>query len=364
MKQLFTASLLSVLLFASCGGSENPEAEADSGAEDKAANDALKVAAVIADISTSRQRILTTGTVLADEEVNLMSEISGRIETINFVEGQNVKRGDVLVKLVNDDLKAEYQKAKYEMKLQQDREGRQRKLLEISAVSQEAYDTELNRLNVLRSDLNLLEAQIAKTEIRAPFDGTVGLRYVSPGAIVSTTTSIAALQKVKPVKIEFSVPERYGRRVKIDGTVNFTVSGIADTLDAVVYAREPQVDANSRSLRFRARYDNTDELLLPGGFVNISLELTGEVEVVEIPGIALVPEIKGAKVYVIEKGLATNRNVEIVNRDADVVRISSGLSSGDTVVVSGLMQVRAGMKVEADLSAGRKLMKQETEAAE
>lgn len=364
MKQLFTASLLSVLLFASCGGSENPEAEADSGAEDKAANDALKVAAVIADISTSRQRILTTGTVLADEEVNLMSEISGRIETINFVEGQNVKRGDVLVKLVNDDLKAEYQKAKYEMKLQEDREGRQRKLLEISAVSQEAYDTELNRLNVLRSDLNLLEAQIAKTEIRAPFDGTVGLRYVSPGAIVSTTTSIAALQKVKPVKIEFSVPERYGRRVKIDGTVNFTVSGIADTLDAVVYAREPQVDANSRSLRFRARYDNTDELLLPGGFVNISLELTGEVEVVEIPGIALVPEIKGAKVYVIEKGLATNRNVEIVNRDADVVRISSGLSSGDTVVVSGLMQVRAGMKVEADLSAGRKLMKQETEAAE
>lgn len=363
MKHIFTACLLSVLLLASCGGSDNSEA-ADSTDGENPSKSALKVAAVIAEITTSRQRILTTGTVLADEEVNLMSEISGRIESINFVEGQNVKSGDVLVKLVNDDLKAEYQKAKYEKKLQEDREERQRKLLDISAVSQEAYDTELNRLNVLKSDLNLLEAQIAKTEIRAPFDGTVGLRYVSPGAIVSTTTNIAALQKVKPVKIEFSVPERYGRRVNIDGTVNFTVAGVPDTLEAVVYAREPQVDANSRSLRFRARYDNADELLLPGGFVNISLELTGEVEVVEIPGVALVPEIKGAKVYVIEKGLVTNREVEIVNRDAEVVRISEGLSSGDTVVVSGLMQVRAGMKVEADLSAGRKLMKQETKVAE
>lgn len=363
MKHILTASLLAALLFASCGDSENIDDTGSEGAA-KAPKGALKVASVVVEKSMSRQRILTTGTILADEEVNLMSEISGRIEEINFEEGQNVKRGQVLVKLVNDDLKAEYQKAKYEKKLQEDREDRQRKLLDISAVSQEAYDTELNRLNVLKSELNLLEAQIAKTEIRAPFDGTVGLRYVSPGAIVSTTTNIAALQKVKPVKIEFSVPERYGRRVKIGGKVRFTVAGLPDTLEAVVYAREPRVDANSRSLRFRARYPNADELLLPGGFVNISLELTDEVEVYEIPGKALVPEIKGAKVYVIENGRAADRKVEIVNRDANVVRISSGLSTGDTVVVSGLMQVRAGMKVEADLSEGKKIMNRKTEEAE
>lgn len=347
MKPIFPLAMLAILCVTACNESTKPAAA--NGAE-AAAPQALRLSAVVAEVTTTREMIATTGTILADEEVELMSEISGRIEALLFNEGQSVRRGDLLVKLVNDDLKAEYQKAKFEAKLQDEREERSRKLLDIEAVSKELYDTELNQRNVLRAQLSLLEAQLAKTEIRAPFDGVVGLRTVSPGALVSPGTNIATLQKVRPVKIEFSVPERYSRRVAINSTIKFTVSGMRDTLEATVYAREPRVDIASRTLRMRARYTNDDESLLPGGFANVSLKLSGETEVVEIPGKALVPEIKGAKVYVLKSGVVTEHKVEIAGRDAEVVRISEGVLPGDTVLTSGLMQLRAGMKVEVDVA--------------
>lgn len=339
------AVLLAILLL-SCGESAEGDQSGGENAPSGKSENGLTVETVKAVVSLSRERILTTGTVLADEETDLMSEVSGRIASLNFREGQPVKRGELLVQLVNDDLKAEYRKAEYEMKLQEEKEERQRKLLDIEAVSEEVYDAELSRLNVLKAQLSLLEAQIAKTEIRAPFDGTVGLRYVSPGGMVSTDTKIASMQKVKPVKIEFTVPERYSRRVKAGGTIRFTAAGIRDTLSANIYAREPRIDAAARALRFRARYANADEILLPGGFVNVDLLLSDDTEVIEIPGKAVVPQIKGAKVFVVEGGKVAERDVDISGRDAEFVRISSGLNPGDEVVVSGLMQIRAGMPVK------------------
>lgn len=337
-------------LLCACGSNQQESAESGAAAEAQKPKD-IPVSAVVAEVSSVRERIGTTGSVIASESVELMSEVSGRIDEILFEEGQSVKRGQLLVKLVNDDIQAEYQKAKYEKKLQEDREQRQKKLLDISAVSQEIYDTELNQLNVLSAQLNLLEAQLAKTEIRAPFDGVVGLRSVSRGAIVSPTTSMAIMQKVKPVKLEFLVPERYSRRVKINDKIKFTSSGSSDTLEAVIYARDPRIDVSSRNLRLRALYENKYEDLLPGGFINISLELSDEVDVVIIPAKALVPEIKGAKVYVLENGVVAERKVEVSSRDADVVRLITGLQAGDTVITSGLMQMRTGMRVTPEIQS-------------
>lgn len=334
------------ILCACSGDTKSSEAQENS-AERKPSE--IPVSVVVAEVSTIRERIGTTGSVIASESVELMSEVSGRIDEILFEEGQTVKQGQLLVRLVNDDLQAEYQKAKYEKKLQEDREQRQKQLLEISAVSQEVYDTELNQLNVLKAQLDLLEAQVAKTEIRAPFDGVVGLRSVSRGAIVSPSTSMAIVQKVKPVKLEFLVPERYSRRVKINDTISFTSSGSTDTLQAAIYARDPRIDVNSRNLRLRALYPNDHEELLPGGFLNITLELKDEVDVVIIPAEALVPEIKGAKVFIMENGLVAERKVEVSSRDADVVRLLYGLQEGDTVITSGLMQMKAGMRVKPEM---------------
>ncbi len=348
-------SITAVLLLLLTACTDAPESAADDGGDPQAAQaeNGLTVQTVKARTTRSRERILTTGSVLAEEETDLMSEVSGRIASLNFREGQPVKRGELLVQLVNDDLKAEYRKAEYEMKLQEEREERQRKLLDIEAVSKEGYDTELNRLNVLKAELSLLEAQIAKTEIRAPFDGTVGLRYVSPGSMVSTDTRIASMQKVKPVKIEFTVPERHGRRVEVGGEIRFTTAGIRDTLTAEIYAREPRIDAASRALRFRARYPNENEILLPGAFVNVNLQLSDDTEVIEIPGKAVIPQIKGAKVFVAENGKAEERSVELSGRDAEFVRITSGLKPGDEVIISGLMQIRPGMKVKTEVQEYR-----------
>lgn len=337
------------LLLAACASPEDGGRQDAEKAPSGKSENGLTVQTVKARTTLSRERILTTGTVLAEEETDLMSEVSGRIASLNFREGQPVKRGELLVQLVNDDLKAEYRKAEYEKKLQEEREERQRKLLDIEAVSKEVYDTELNRLNVLKAELNLLEAQIAKTEIRAPFDGTVGLRYVSPGSMVSTDTRITSVQKVKPVKIEFTVPERHGRRVKVGGEIRFTTAGIRDTLTAEIYAREPRIDAASRSLRFRARYANENEILLPGAFVNVNLQLSDDTEVIEIPGKAVIPQIKGAKVFVVVNGKAAERDVELSGRDAEFVRVTAGLNPGDEVVISGLMQIRPGMKVKTEV---------------
>lgn len=347
MRYLIGICALAILGLQACGDSSS-EAKANS----KPANGnapSIKASAVIADVTTTRERIASTGTVLADEEVELQSEISGRIDEIFFEEGELVPKGKLLMRLVNDDLRAEVRKLEYELKLQEDREERQRKLLDIKAVSQEVYDTELNQLNVLRAQQALLEAQLAKTEIRAPFEGYIGLRYVSRGAIVSPGTNIATLQKIKPVKIEFTVPERYGRRVVLGSEVQFTVAGLRDTLHATVYAREPRVDANSRSLRFRARHPNGDGQLLPGSFANVRLNLSEEVEVIELPGKALVPVIKGAMVLVLENGRVAERPVELANRDAEVVRVLSGLQQGDTVLTSGILQARPGSRVEVEI---------------
>lgn len=330
---------------AACGDSAKEEKTNGASAN----RPSMKASAVIAEAITTRERIASTGTILADEEVELQSEISGRIDEIFFDEGELVPQGKLLLRLVNDDLRAEVRKLNYELKLQEDRELRQRKLLEIRAVSQEIYDTELNQLNVLRAQQALLEAQLAKTEIRAPFEGNIGLRYVSRGAIVAPGANIATLQKLKPVKIEFTVPERYGRRVELGSQVQFIAAGLRDTLEATVYAREPRVDANSRSLRFRARYPNADGLLLPGGFANVRLKLSEEVDVVELPGKALVPVIKGAMVLVLENGRVAERPVEIANRDAEVVRVLSGLQQGDTVLTSGILQARPGSLVEVEI---------------
>lgn len=344
-KWIVFLGLAGTLNLTSC--SEQPEGTVTMKPPSEGMN--MKASAVIAEVITIRERISSTGTILADEEVELQSEISGRIDEIFFEEGEQVSKGKLLLRLVNDDLRAEGQRLGYELKLQEEREARQRKLLEIKAVSQEVYDSELNQLNVLRAQRALLDAQLAKTEIRAPFEGNIGLRYVSRGAIVSPGTQIATLQKLKPVKIEFTVPERYGRRVATGTIIQFVVAGLGDTLEAQVYAREPRVDANSRSLRFRARYPNEGGMLLPGGFANVGLQLNEEIEVVELPSKALVPVIKGAKVLVLENGLVAERSVEIATRDADVVRVVSGIQQGDTILTTGIMQAKPGTKLEVEI---------------
>src|ERR1051326_2565676 len=195
-------------------------------------------------------KIFSSGTVLANEEVTLVPEIAGKITAINFKEGSKVSKGDLLVKINDADLQAQMKKLQLQEKLAEQNETREKKLLDAGGVSQAEYDAILTQLNSLKADIDLTQAQIAKTEIRAPFSGTIGLKYVSEGSYVNQATAasaavkIATLQQTDPVKIDFSVPEKYSLAVKKGDSIRFTLQGSDKNFMGEIYAIEPKIDLN------------------------------------------------------------------------------------------------------------------------
>jgi membrane fusion protein (multidrug efflux system) len=310
-----------------------------------AGNPGLHVSAHIIKPERLANNVLTSGSVLANEEIELRSEVAGKIVSLYFREGSNVKKGDLLVKINDAELQAQLNRAKYNLKLLEDREFRQRQLLEREAISQEDYEFSLNQLNVARSEIELVEAQIEKTEIRAPFSGRIGLRHVSEGSFVNTTTAIAALQNIDRLKIDFSVPERHAGSVKIGDPVKFRVVGIEGTNEARVYAIEPKIDPLTRTLKIRAIYSNPQRKILPGSFADVELILNVIDDALMVPTHSVIPELKGQKVFLYRNGQILSQNIEIGIRTDKEVQVLSGLKVNDTLITSGILQLRPGMPV-------------------
>ena len=290
-------------------------------------------------------KIFTTGNILANEEVELRSEISGKITEIYLDEGQLVKKGQLLLKINDSELQAQKTRARYRLDLAEERETRQRKLLEKGGISQEDYDATLNEVNVLRSELKLIEAQIAKTELRAPFNGKIGLKYVSEGSYISPSTRIASLQNINPVKIDFSIPERYVNLVETGDRITFTVQGTDKSFEGEIYAIEPKIESQTRTLQLRARSGNEEGLLVPGAFADVELILETIENALMVPSISLVPELGGHKVFVYKDGTVEQQSVTTGIRTEKLVQVTEGLEPGDTVLTTGLLQVRPGMQV-------------------
>jgi membrane fusion protein (multidrug efflux system) len=294
------------------------------------------------------ERLATTGTVRANEEVDIVSEISGKISKIHFREGSPVAAGQLLLKIEDSELLADRQRALYRVELAERAEARQKQLLDDGVISSETHDVALGELNVLRAERQLIEAQLLKTEIRAPFSGIIGLRWVSPGSYLSSQTRIASLNDLDPVKLDFSVPERYTSLMKVGDAISFAVEGFDRTFPGTIYAVEPSVDAATRSLRVRARCPNSDGALIPGVFANVDLVLRSISDALTVPSIAVIPELGGKKVFVFEDGAAQPRTVETGIRSESTVQITSGLTEGDVVIVSGIQQLQPGLAVEIE----------------
>ncbi|HEX9739150.1 MAG TPA: efflux RND transporter periplasmic adaptor subunit [Ignavibacteriaceae bacterium] len=308
-------------------------------------NASLPVKAHIIKAETLANNVITSGSILANEEVELKSEESGKITNIYFREGSNVKKGDLLVKINDAELQAQHDKAKFNLKLLEDREYRQRVLLEREAISQEDYDVSLNEFNVVKAEIELVKAQIDKTEIRAPFDGVIGLKNVSEGSFVNTSTIIATLQNINPVKIDFSIPEKYAGNVKAGDPVNFKIVGRVEIYTGKVYAIEPKIDPLTRTLKIRALYSNPSKDIVPGSFADIELVLNKIDDALMVPTHSIVPELKGQKVFLYKNGHAVPQNVEIGIRTDQRVQITKGLNESDTLITSGILQIRPGMPV-------------------
>jgi len=229
--------------------------------------------------------------------------------------------------------------------LAQDDLERQQRLKEINALSQQDLDVAINRVDGIKADIRLSEAQIEKAEIRAPFDGRIGLRNVSPGSFIGANTVLATLIQDNPLRLEFSVPERYAYSVKIGKEVTFTLGHYPTQYKATIYATESVIDQQTRALRVRAHCPNAKGDLIPGSFARVSFTLNGNVEALLIPPHALVPVLGGQNVVLAKYGRATFAPVETGVRTATAVEIVSGIQPGDTLLLSGLLQVREGMPV-------------------
>jgi membrane fusion protein (multidrug efflux system) len=294
------------------------------------------------------ERLATTGTVRANEQVDLVSEISGKIERILFAEGSRVAAGQVLLEIDDEALQAERERVSFRVALAERQEERQHELLDEGVISQDGYDLALNQLNVLRSELRVIEAQLLKTKIRAPFSGVIGLRYASPGSYLSPATRIASLQDLSAVKLDFSVPEKYSARMRKGGEVTFSVKGSEQEFRGEIYAIEPSVDPATRSLLLRARCPNPRGILVPGAFADVRLVVQRVEDALTVPSMAVIPELGGKKVFVLEDGTAQPRQVTTGIRTDERVEVVSGLEPGEQVIVSAIQQLRPGLEVEAE----------------
>ncbi len=292
--------------------------------------------------------VRATGTLRPDEEVDLAFETSGKIVSIKFTEGTRVKKGDLLAKINDKPLQAQLEKLLAQKKLTESKEYRQRTLLNKDAISQESYDQIVTELQTIQADISLIEARISETELRAPFDGIIGLRYLSEGAYATPATKIAKLIKIKPLKIEFSIPERYASEIKIGYPVTFQVDGSNINYKANVYAVDPKIDIDTRTIVLRALYPNTNEEHKSGRYASITLQMSKVEDAIAIPSEALIPEMDGERVYLYKSGKASSVKVTTGLRTSSQIQITNGLNFGDTLLVTGILQLREDLPIVLD----------------
>lgn len=326
---------------------DKPAAVGGKAATPSRSGQPLKVKTFLVEPTLFAETISATGTVRADESVELQAEISGKVVSINFTEGTLVKKDDLLVKLNDSDLRANLERYRHSKDLAEVRFRRYAQLFTQKVVTQDDYDSAVSEMNVQQSFIDLYEAQIEKTEIRAPFDGVVGLRYVSVGALVTASTQIATLQRLDELKIDFSVPEKYAGRIKVGSEIRFSVADGLRQYAGRIYAIDPRIDSGTRSLMVRAVGANPDGSLLPGAFTNVVVPLQQLADAVLIPAEAVIPGLDEKNVFVLKDGVAQRRAVETGVRTSTQVHILSGLQPGDRVITSGLQTMRANQPVEA-----------------
>ena len=327
-----------------------PRMKGDQGDNDQTSTTSgpsqLPVTATIIEEEPLDNNLRLTGSLLPNESVILRSEAAGIIENIYFKEGQPVRKGQLLVQLDNDELEAEIEKLEYTKKLNEDIENRQKQLLAREAISLEEYETSLTSLNTIIADLKLKQVQWRKRQIRAPFDGFIGLREISEGSYLNMADKISTLYSSNPIKIDFAVPGKYASEVNEGDKISFTVDGSDQSFMGRIYAVEPQIDPQSRTLRVRAISDNQEGKLLPGQFAKIQLTLETYERALMIPTMAVIPEMNSKKVFVYQNGVAESKTVETGIRTEDQIQVLSGLQAGDTLITSGMMQLQQGMPVK------------------
>jgi len=349
---VYTILVILLAVFVGFRINKNKAQKAGAGANRGAGGPAavLTVNGIVTKAENFSNSLAIAGTIEANEQVDIRSEVSGLVTQILFNEGSTVSKGTVLLKINDLELQAQLSQALTKQKLAQETEYRAGKLLEKEAISKEEYDVALSELRSLQSQTQLIRAQLSKTLIRAPFSGKIGLRTISAGEYITPSSNIARLVSTNPVKILFSIPEKYAGTIKLNTQISFSVAGSNNTYTGSVYAIEPGIDMTTRTLQLKAKASNSKGNLLPGSFAKIDLPLSNINDAILIPTESIIPVLQGKKVYISSKGKAKEVLVETGTRTEKSVLILSGLSIGDTVLTTGIMSLKNELPVKVKVT--------------
>lgn len=341
----FTSSigvLIVLSLFISCKSKIKEQAQKEK--------PPVMVEVIIAGSKEVSSNLEVNGTVLSNEMVELRPEISGRLTYLNIPDGATVTQGTILAKVNDADLQAQMEQQKTQLDLATKTEKRLRDLLKVNGVNQADYDVALSQLNAIQANIKVLNAEIDKTVIRAPFSGELGLREVSPGAYVTPQTLIGTLQQTNKVKIDFTVPETFAGIIKKGNKVRIQTNDAADSNVGTITAIEPQINSVTRNIKVRAILDNG--ILSPGSFVKVLLGQNRQS--IMVPSNAIIPDALSNQVVVVRKNKAVFTNVETGLRNEDLVELTSGINVGDSIIVSGMLFVRPNAPIKIQRVVGVK----------
>lgn len=289
-----------------------------------------------------KQSIQISGTLKPLEETVLMSDVAGRVVSINLSEGKFVKQGTLLVKLFDEDLNASLKKSLTQLQLAQQTEKRQSEMIKINGISQSDYDMAVLQVSSINADIEILKAQVRKTEVRAPFDGVIGLRNVSPGAQVSPQMPLATIRAVQQLKLDFSVPEKYADAIHPGLKIKFSRQGSEAKYDATVIASERGIEAATRTLKARALVNSKTDSLAPGSYAVVELQLGENKKALMVPTQAIIPQEQSKQLIVARGGKANFLTVKTGVRQASLIEVLDGIAAGDTIVTTGLLFMKPG----------------------
>ncbi len=332
-----------LIMLLSCQSSSKEETKTTS---KPAFPPAAKVDGYIVTPQLLSQDIEVPGSLAAYQEVELHPEVAGRVTGVYFREGSNVGQGAVLIKIYDGDQQAQLQKLLVQLKTADQTALRYAALLKINGVSQQEYDLNVLAVNNIRADINIVRTNIYKTAIRAPFSGKIGTTTITPGAYVSPATAITTLRKVSQLKLEFTVPEKYGPQMKPGNLIHFTIENNAAAYAARVTATENNITAATRSLKVIALVTNPNAQLIAGAFAKVQIPLGSNDAALMIPTQAIIPQARNKKVIAVRNGIATMETVTTGIRDSAMVEVTTGLKAGDTVLITGLLATKPGSKVQ------------------
>lgn len=303
----------------------------------------LQVKATILAPQYFQDRFIVNANVLPFEETDLKAPVSGNVLSIHFREGEKVTKGQPLVHIDDRVWKARLKGLKARLEIAKSDSARNMALIDVQGVSQETVDKSNAQIKELEAEIEEMEVNISLANIKAPFPGRVGMRDFSVGTYLAQGTTITSLVQADRLKVDFEMPGRYLDHIRTGENVELVYQ--SDTLDATIYAIDPRIDMNSRTIRVRCVMPNPGEKYVPGIFVEVVIPINSDNTALVIPTAAVIPSLNAQTVYVYHDGKAFRKEVELGSRTDMQVLVQEGLNPGDTIIMTGLLEIRDNMPV-------------------